>query len=245
VTSASLAQAPSQTPDALTSANEDWASAKNATDEDLRQDLRVWTSLIDIEKQRAANLQKKGEQVDIDARLDPVLRRLANNRFFDIDRQSALHPSYRRELNKVAALRGQTSSAVIHGRAVNYSISMPAGWAQQRTGPDNTSFDIVMQNRDMFIGIIVGNALDIRRVLASFMDQVQFDEPSRIAIDGRDWMSIVAKGSNKGFPIACLGFSYSDTDRMYRIVAWTSKDELERNRPAINKVVGSFKFPPN
>jgi hypothetical protein len=101
--------APSPTPDALASADEDFASAKDATEADFRTDLRVWTSMIDIEKQRAANILKKsGERVDVDTRQSPLLRRLAKNPFFNIDREEALHPAYRHELSIIAALRGQT-----------------------------------------------------------------------------------------------------------------------------------------
>src|SRR2546423_8235256 len=67
---------PLPTPKTLSSADEDFASAKNATEADLRTDLLVWTSMVDIEKERAANrLKKFGENVDIDARLSPLLHR--------------------------------------------------------------------------------------------------------------------------------------------------------------------------
>jgi hypothetical protein len=136
------------------------------------------------------------------------------------------------------------ATTVIHGRAADYSVAVPTEWVQQSRQPGNSSFDSVVQSKDIFIGIIVGKAIDIRVILTSFMDEVQFDEPSRVIIDGRDWVSILARGSNKGTPIACLGFSYSDTNCTYRIIAWTRKDRLDQNKPAIDRAVGSFKFPP-
>jgi hypothetical protein len=108
--------APSATPDALSAADEDFASGKTATEADFRADLGVWTSMVDIEKTRAANrLKKFGENVDIDAELSPLLRRLANNRFFNLHREEFLHPGYARELSAIAKLRGEnypTTAAV-------------------------------------------------------------------------------------------------------------------------------------
>ena len=60
-------------------------------------------------KTAAANATKKyGKTIDAEAELGPWLRRLANNKFFDIDREEALHPGYRRELGEIAALRGES-----------------------------------------------------------------------------------------------------------------------------------------
>ena len=53
-------------------------------------------------------MKKSGERVDLDKRQSPLLRRLAKNPFFNIDREEALHPGYRHELGIIAALRGQT-----------------------------------------------------------------------------------------------------------------------------------------
>jgi hypothetical protein len=114
---------PTPTPSRLTASEEEFESAKNATDAELRSDLRIWTRIIDTERKRAANhFKKSGERVDLDARLKPYLRRWANNRFFDIDREHAFHPGYSHELSMIAALRGQTFRGEDPVYQVVYSI---------------------------------------------------------------------------------------------------------------------------
>lgn len=123
---------PSPTPKTLSSADEDFASAKNATEADFRTDLRVWTSMVDIEKERAANRFKKfGERVDIDTQLRPLLRRLVNNPFFNLSREEFLHPGYRRELSTIAALRGQNFPNTDPVYQLSYSLArwgIPVGF---------------------------------------------------------------------------------------------------------------------
>ena len=91
------------------SKEEDWESAKNASDGELRDDLRVWTSLVDTVKAHAINAAKRAGKPppDLDAELKGVYRRLANNKFFSIDREERFHPGYQHELAQVAALRGE------------------------------------------------------------------------------------------------------------------------------------------
>jgi len=91
-------------------AEEDFESAKNATDDELRHDLKVWTSLVDSFKEHDVNAAKRtGEPVaDPDVTLRPLYRRLANNRFFDIAHENAIHPSYTHEISRIAALRGES-----------------------------------------------------------------------------------------------------------------------------------------
>ncbi len=72
-------------------AEEDFESAKNATDDELRADLRLWTRMVDQIRAHTINAAKRsGETADVDAALKPFLRRLANNKLFDIDHEEAL-----------------------------------------------------------------------------------------------------------------------------------------------------------
>jgi hypothetical protein len=96
-------------PAPTSNSEEAWESAKNATDDELRSDLRVWTSVVDQMKAAATNAAKrKGKPPpNFDDELRPIYRREANNKFFNIDREERLHPGYQHELAQIAALRGE------------------------------------------------------------------------------------------------------------------------------------------
>ena len=97
------------TPSHSPTAEEDFESAKHASDDELRADLHLWTAMVDQITAHTINKAKKsGETADVDAALKPWLRRLANNKFFDIYHEEGLHPGYQHELSIVAALRGQS-----------------------------------------------------------------------------------------------------------------------------------------
>lgn len=91
------------------SKEEEWESAHNATDDELRNDLRVWTSVVDDMKAHAINAAKREGRPppNLDQELKPIYRREANNKFFNIDREERFHPGYQHELAQIAALRGE------------------------------------------------------------------------------------------------------------------------------------------
>jgi hypothetical protein len=91
------------------SKEEKWESAQNATDDELRSDLRVWTSVVDDMKAHAINAAKREGRPppNLDEELKPIYRRAANNKFFNIGREEGLHPGYQHELAQIAALRGE------------------------------------------------------------------------------------------------------------------------------------------
>ncbi len=103
---ASLAK-PSPAPSV--SKEEKWESAQNATDDELRSDLRVWTSVVGDMKAHAINAAKREGRPppNLDDELKPIYRREANNKFFNIGREERLHPGYQHELAQIAAARGE------------------------------------------------------------------------------------------------------------------------------------------
>lgn len=80
----------------------------NPSDAEFRQMIGVWTRVVDDTYLHAVNKGRlTGEKIDPDTEIEPFLRTLARNRYFDVNRESGLHPSYLKYIHRIAALRGQ------------------------------------------------------------------------------------------------------------------------------------------
>lgn len=78
------------------------------TDRENRTLLKMWTSMIDQMRDQAINeAKRRGRTADPMAEIEPFLKTLADNPYFDPDREAAIHPGYLTYLERVAAIRGK------------------------------------------------------------------------------------------------------------------------------------------
>jgi hypothetical protein len=83
------------------------SSPWNPTDEEFRKIITVWTKMVDDTYQYAVNKSKiTGQQIDPDVEIEPILEILARDPYFDVGREVRRHPSHRKYVERIAALRG-------------------------------------------------------------------------------------------------------------------------------------------
>ena len=140
----------------------------------------------------------------------------------------------------------------VRGRAIDYSLKLPFGWAAKPGAGRNVGYDIIASSGDVHVGVVAENgtwgtseAIAERAIKRqkTIMPDAQCSDPKPITIDGRKWLEFLSSGHNEAVSISMLAFVYSGPEGTFQVCGWTVQSAFDRSLPSIRRVMESFRFP--
>jgi len=139
----------------------------------------------------------------------------------------------------------------VHGQHVAYSLSLPANWTTQSIamdGVDNLSASFGTANlaimvQESKIDTSQEAAVAAAATLKAEATEFQSTKAEPMLLDGRPWLRFVIKCRIGQVPMGYQYYVYSGVQGTYHIVAWTERQNFDRDMPSLRSIVQTFRFP--
>jgi hypothetical protein len=146
-------------------------------------------------------------------------------------------------------LRAPSTSQIVQGGDLAYTLSLPTGWTFKRQAE---AFDVLASHRSLYVGVIaeeasLGSPETIAKIardkLKNYATDLRWGEPTSLLLDGRSWLQFAARCQAEGIPVAYQFYVYSGPEGTYQVVGWTTQNLYDRDAGLMRDVMRTFRFP--
>jgi hypothetical protein len=131
-------------------------------------------------------------------------------------------------------------------------IILPNGWKEHRKLNDAAELQAAHLARNLYVIVLTESKEDLdnltleehsaitRGRLLESLTAYEVTDPLNFNIKGNPAVQVEIRGQAKNYNVVYLHTTVETAKNFYQILAWTSKSGFEKNRPELERVVGSF-----
>lgn len=138
----------------------------------------------------------------------------------------------------------------MRGHTLPYSIVVPDGWSVAGSPPG--SFDLLARRDQLCLAVLAeegsmgspeASVAAARLRLEKSATDLSFGQPSKVRIDGHDWLEFTARCLLGKLHFAFLYSVYTGAEGSFQVVSWTTPEAFDQSLVTMRSLAQGFRFP--